>query len=58
MMQITKNERHMKTNTPSKTYESPQTKVIMIEVEGTILQDSILEGVGHNPFEKGDDLAW
>ena len=48
----------MKTNTPSKTYESPQTKVIMIEVEGTILQDSILEGVGHNPFEKGDDLAW
>lgn len=40
------------------TYESPNTEVIMIEVEGTILQDSTLEGVGHSPFEKGDDLAW
>lgn len=36
MMQITKNERHMKKSTPSKTYPTPEVRVFSINPEGLL----------------------
>ena len=45
----------MKTIVLPAAYESPMTKVVIVEIEGVLCQ-STLNGVGHDGFTKGDDL--
>lgn len=46
----------MKTTLTPAPYETPNTEVFTLEIEGALLQDSYLEGVDHNGFTKGDDI--